>query len=139
VRRSALLVRQFRAPPLYKGAGPELTEAPAGIIDQGETAETAARREAMEETGVVLGELEPVGVVWASAGVSTERIALFLASCAIAERSQGGGKAEEDEHITVLEVPLATLRARADGGEIDDMKLLALVQSLRLKRPELFG
>ncbi|RCV52795.1 NUDIX hydrolase [Marinitenerispora sediminis] len=35
---------------------------PGGHVDPGETAEDAARREAAEEAGVVVGELAPVGV-----------------------------------------------------------------------------
>jgi len=36
---------------------------PKGIIDEGETAEQAARRECFEETGVRAGELTPIGSI----------------------------------------------------------------------------
>jgi 8-oxo-dGTP pyrophosphatase MutT (NUDIX family) len=49
-RRTALLVRLFRAPPLYRGTDPMLIEAPAGLVDDGETPHAAALREAEEET-----------------------------------------------------------------------------------------
>jgi nudix-type nucleoside diphosphatase (YffH/AdpP family) len=137
-RRSALLVRLFRAPPLYKGCDPMLVEAPAGLIDDGETAEAAARREAEEETGIVLAALEPVATAWASPGVSAERISLFLAAASFAGRGLGGGKAGEHEDITVLETPLAELAAMLDDGRVADMKLIALGQTLRLRRPDLF-
>lgn len=52
VRRTALLIRQLRAPPLHVAGEPTITEAPAGLIDPGEDAPTTARREAMEEVGV---------------------------------------------------------------------------------------
>jgi nudix-type nucleoside diphosphatase (YffH/AdpP family) len=137
-RRIGVLVRLFRPPLLYRGAGFELTEAPAGLIDPGETPEATAKREAEEEAGVVLGELERVATVWSSPGVSTEQITLFLAPCSTADRSEGGGKSGEHENITVLEVSLRALWARAEAGGIEDMKLLALVQALRIRRPELF-
>jgi nudix-type nucleoside diphosphatase (YffH/AdpP family) len=137
-RRTALLVRLFRAPPLYKGADPMLVEAPAGLIDEGEAPEAAARREALEETGVVLDVLEPVATVWSSPGVSAERITLYLAACSFAERGAGGGKAEEHEDIAVLETPLSALATMLDRGELEDMKLLVLGQALRLRRPDLF-
>ncbi len=138
-RRSVLLIRQFRAPALYKGADPQLVEAAAGLIDEGEAPEAAARREAHEETGVTLGLLERVATLWSSPGVSAERITLYLAPCRFDGRSAGGGKPDEHEHITVAEVSLSDLGGQLDRGEIEDMKLLALAQALRLRRPELFA
>ena len=139
-RRTAVLTRQDRAPPLLAGQPAQILEALAGMIDDGEDAEAAARREAAEETGLELAALEPVATAWASPGVSTERVSLFLAAFGAADRrGSGGGLAAEDEHIEVVELPLAELAARADRGELDDLKTLALVQTLRLRRPELFG
>jgi hypothetical protein len=87
---------------------------------------------------VVTGDLDPVATVWSSPGVSAERISLYLAACCFAGRGAGGGNGEH-ENIEVLEVPLAELAARLDRGEVADMKLLALAQTLRLRRPDLFG
>jgi hypothetical protein len=36
-------------------------------------------------------------------------------------------------------MPLAQLVEMAEGGTLDDLKTLALVQALRLRRPELFA
>jgi hypothetical protein len=72
-------------------------------------------------------------------GVSTEKMHMFLAEYRAASRvGAGGGLAEENEEIEVIEVPLADLAAQADRGELADLKTYALLQSLRLKRPELF-
>lgn len=139
VRRTALLIRLFRVAPLYLRLEAELEEAPAGLIDEAESQEAAARRETLEETGATVVELERVGRIWVSPGISTERITLYLAPCDAATRSAGGGASGEHENITVLETPLAELGRRACAGEIDDMKLLILVQALQLRRPELFG
>ncbi len=139
IRRKALLVRLLRVPPLYAQGLQAITEAPAGLLDPGETAEAAARREAMEETGVQLGQLEAVGSYWSTPGISTERMWLFLAPYAEGDRrGAGGGLAEEHEGIEVLEVGLDALGRMLDGGQIDDMKTLALVQALKLRRPDLF-
>jgi nudix-type nucleoside diphosphatase (YffH/AdpP family) len=136
-RRTAILVRQFRAPPFHVDGTPALVEAPAGMLDEDDP-EACARREAHEEVGLRLSRLEPVGRVWPMPGVSTERIHLFLAPYAAADRvGAGGGLAEEHENITVVEFPLADLFAMAERGELADLKTLVLVQALRLRRPEL--
>ena len=140
VRRTALLVELFRAPGLYAGGTGVLVEAIAGLIDEGETAEAAARREALEEAGVRLGELVFVGEVWTTPGISTERMSLYLAAYEAADRIAAGGGAEgEHENIKVLEVSLAELGRDLDAAAVGDMKLLALLQALRLRRPELFS
>jgi nudix-type nucleoside diphosphatase (YffH/AdpP family) len=140
VRRVALLARQPRMGPLYLGLDPYLMEAAAGIIDPGEDAGSAVRREALEELGLRLGELEPVATAWTTPGVSSERGYLFLASYSQADRvARGGGLASEQEDIEVLELPLDQLARMADEGALEDLKTLALVLTLMRRRPELFG
>jgi nudix-type nucleoside diphosphatase (YffH/AdpP family) len=139
VRRLALVIRQFRTPPCFVGTDGMILEAAAGRLE-GEDTETCARREAMEEVGVRLSELEPVARAWTMPALSTERVALFLAPYSKADRvANGGGLSEEHEEITVMEMPLAGLAAMADAGELTDLKLLLLVQTLRLRRPDCFG
>ncbi|HZK99122.1 MAG TPA: NUDIX domain-containing protein [Caulobacteraceae bacterium] len=138
-RRRALTVRLFRTPVFAATGAQGLEEACAGMIED-EAADAAVRREALEELGVALDALEAVGMVWSSPGVSTERVSLFLAPYRAADRvGAGGGVAGEHEGITVLEAPLADLAARGDAGAIADAKLLALVMTLRVRRPDLFS
>jgi nudix-type nucleoside diphosphatase (YffH/AdpP family) len=138
VRRMAVLVRQFRAPVTLKGET-EFPEPPAGLIDEGEAPEASARREAEEETGLRLRDLEPIGRFWSSPGSTTERSWLFLAGYSPADRVGDGGGADHDEHVEILEIPLGELAARADRGELHDLKLGVLVYALMRKRPELFA
>jgi nudix-type nucleoside diphosphatase (YffH/AdpP family) len=136
--RRALLVAQYRVPMLYAGETSELLEAIAGRLED-EDAQAAVRREAMEEAGVDLRELEHVATCWPSPGIMTERITLFLAPYDRADRvERGGGAANEHENVRVEEVPLAELAALADRGQLADMKTFLLVQTLRLRRPDLF-
>ena len=139
-RRVALMVKLPRAPVLFSGDSSQFPEVPAGLLDDGETPEACARREAEEEAGVTLAALEAVGHTWSMCGISTERIHLFLASYGAADRTgKGGGLAEEHENITTVEVPLSDLCAMAEAGTLADMKTLCLVQTLRLRRPDLFA
>ena len=136
--RVALIVRLFRVPAFDRFGDEAIEEACAGMIDGGEDGDTA-RREALEELGLSLGELEFVARVWPSPGVSAERVTLFLAAYKPGDRvGAGGGAADEHEGVTVVERSLAALAADADAGRIVDMKLLALVLSLRARRPRLF-
>ena len=136
--RVALIVSLLRAPPFDRIGESSTEEACAGMIEAGD-AEDTVRREALEELGVRLGDLEFVARVWPSPGVSAERASLFLAPFSPTDRiGPGGGVASEQENITVIERPLAELAAAADAGRIADHKLLTLVQTLRLRRPDLF-
>ena len=138
-RKVAILVRQFRAPVFVASGETALLEVIAGIVDEDDAVETA-RREAMEEAGVVLTTLEHVTTGWASPGVSTERMDLYLAAYRAGARTgAGGGVAAEGEDITVVEMPLSDLARMADAGEIHDVKTFALIQTLRLKHPDLFA
>lgn len=138
-RKLALLVRQFRAPVYMATKEPDLLEAIAGLIDD-EDPEATVRREAMEEAGLKLSALEPVATVWSIPGSSTERVEMFLAAYQEGDRvGDGGGLDHEHENITVVEIPLRELAGMADAGALTDMKTLALVQTLRLRKPALFG
>ena len=138
VRRTALLVRQFRAPVFHVGGPPAILEAIAGILDEDDP-EACARREAHEEVGVRLGAVEQVATVWASPGISTERMHLFLARYSPSDRiAEGGGLADEHEDIEVVEMPLRELWAMTESGEVLDHKTLTLAQALRLRHPEMF-
>ena len=139
VRRTAILVRQFRTPILYAGEDPMLIEAIAGLAE-GDDPAACARREAMEEAGLKLTAIEPIVRGWSMPGISSERMDLFLAEYSPADRvAPGGGLAAEHEEIEVIELPLGTVAEMADAGKLTDMKTLALVQTLRVRKPELFA
>lgn len=138
-RKTVLLTRQARYPVFVTGAEAELVEPCAGLIDPGESAEEAIRREAMEEIGTRLGALEKIGEVYTSPGFLTEKISLFLAEYTPDDRiAAGGGLAEENEHIEVLEWPCERLSRALVLGEIRDAKLMILTQALMRLRPALF-
>ena len=137
-RGTCIVVRQLRAPALYADPQSDLIEAIAGLTD-GEDPALAAQREAMEEAGLRLASLERIATAWSMPGISTERMDLFLAEYRETDRvAAGGGLADEHEDIEVIEMPLRDLAATIEAGREMDMKLLALLQTLRLKRAELF-
>jgi len=138
-RKVALLVQLPRAPLIAQAIEGDLLEAPAGMLGADETPEASVRREAMEETGVRLGELEPVGICWPSPGVLAERTHLFLGRYSLSDRiGPGGGLPEEHEMVSVEEKSLRELWALSTRGELRDLKTLTLLLALYARRPQLF-
>lgn len=130
-RGTVLLVRQSRPPMLFRGEAESLYEVLAGRIDPGEDAEATARREAVEECGVILGAIDLVGHFFAMPAVSTERLSLYLAPYSLADRtSAGGGLAHDHEDIEVIEMRLDDLWAKGMAA-LADMKTAILVLALR--------
>jgi nudix-type nucleoside diphosphatase (YffH/AdpP family) len=135
-RRTALLIRQFRTAAFVSAGDGFLLETIAGIIEQDGT-EESGRREAMEEAGLRLGTLEYCGRAWTTPGFSTEQMSMYLATYGAADRvATGGGIGDED--IEVVELSLRELASLADRDGLKNMTTLALVQTLRLRHPELF-
>ena len=97
VRRTAILVSQFRAPVMHVAGEQHMLEAVAGRLDD-DDAQTAARREAAEEAGSLLEGLELVATAWSMPAASTERLTLFLAPYSARSRvGEGGGLDHELE------------------------------------------
>ena len=135
--RTALFVSMPRAPVTQSGE-PDLIEAVAGRIED-EDPQACIRREALEEAGVRLTSLEPVLVAWSLPSISTERNHLFLAPFSDADRvGEGGGAAGENEAITVHALALADAWSMLETGRITDMKTVLLLQTLRIRQPQLF-
>jgi nudix-type nucleoside diphosphatase (YffH/AdpP family) len=140
-RREAVLVRQLRLPQALEGEDPMSLEIVAGMLDvAGEGPEETVRREAFEEAGLDLSHVELIAATRPSPGLSAEKVSIYLAEVdlAVARRGDGGGLDHEGEDIEVVVLPLADLAALVDRGVGLDMKTLFAVQTLRLRRPDLF-
>lgn len=136
-RRVALTVSMARTPVMLAGL-PDFLEPIAGILED-EPAD-CARREAMEEAGVRLGELTHLGQYWSIPTVVTEKIDYFLAEYRADDRiAAGGGLEEEQENITVHELPLDDLWTMVAEKRVGDGKLAITLMALRLRRPDLFS
>lgn len=110
---NVLLVRQYRGP-----VGEVTLEIPAGGIDPGESAEEAVQRELQEETGQRAGTVQRLCGFYASPGYCSEFIHLYLAK----ELSASRLRADLDEAIQVVRLPLPAALRLIDSGEIHDGK-----------------
>jgi nudix-type nucleoside diphosphatase (YffH/AdpP family) len=123
-----LLTRQFRLP-VYLNGHPDgmLLETPAGLLDD-EDAEAAIRREAQEETGVQVGQVQRLFELFMSPGSVTERVAFFAAAYTAGGAHHHAGVADEGEHIEVVELPFSRALEMVASGEIADGKTVVLLQ-----------
>jgi nudix-type nucleoside diphosphatase (YffH/AdpP family) len=133
---TVLLTRQFRYP-VYVNAHPDgmLIETAAGLLDDDDPI-TAIRREASEETGVQIGELQHVYDVYMSPGSVTERLHFYAAPYDAASRVHaGGGRADEGEEIDVLEIDFDESLGMIRDGSIQDAKTIMLLHWAAIDGP----
>lgn len=137
VRRTAVLVRQWRVPVLYAAQQRDSLEAVAGVIEN-EAPDACAHREVMEEALLKVDSLDRVFTAWTMPGLSTEFMHFYLAMYSGEARGDSRGGVDEDEDTVVVEIGLAELARMADANALPDAKTLVLLQTLRLRRPDLF-
>ena len=122
------LIENFRP-----AAARRLWEIPAGTLEQGEPLELCAARELKEETGYTALRWQKLFSFYASPGIMTEKMHLFLAW-----NLQPGPQAlEPGEDIVLREMKLMEALAMIDRGEIEDAKTIMALQWLAMHAPTL--
>ncbi len=132
-QRTVILTRQFRLPTFVNG-NPDgmMIEACAGLLDEKEP-EDCIRKETEEETGYRISQVKKVMQAYMSPGSVTEILYFFVAEYAAEMRvSEGGGLAEEQENIEVLELDFDRAYGMIASGEILDGKTIMLLQYAKL-------
>ena len=113
----------------------EIDEPAAGLLDADDP-EAAIRREAAEELGVAVGELQHVFDVYMSPGSVTELLHFYAAPYTARTRTgPGGGVAADGEDIDAVELPFAEALAMTADGRIADAKTIMLLQWAALSGP----
>jgi nudix-type nucleoside diphosphatase (YffH/AdpP family) len=137
-RDAVLLIEQWRVGPWARGDQvPWTLEAVAGRRDMAESAEATARREAVEEAGLVLGRIECCAAYYPSPGILSEFITSFVGEADLAAAGGLHGLAGEQEDIRALVVPLATALAGIGTGEINNAPLVLSLLWLARERERL--
>lgn len=132
-QQTVILTRQFRLPTFINGnESGMLIEACAGLLDK-DNPEDCIRRETEEETGYKITQVHKVFEAYMSPGSVTEILYFFVAAYTKDMKvHEGGGLEEEQEHIEVLELGIATAMDMVRNGEIKDGKTIMLLQHLKL-------
>ncbi len=125
-----MLVEQFRVGAFAAGMRPWLIECVAGIIDEGETPVDVARRETLEESGCIIGRIEPIGKFLYSTGAGSEVCHLFVGETDSTKAGGVHGLAAEHEDIKTHIVTVETAIAWLDAQTIDNAALLIAISWL---------
>lgn len=132
---TVILTKQFRMPTFINGnESGMMIEACAGLLDK-DNPEDCIRREAEEETGYKVSQVQKIFEAYMSPGSVTEILHFFIAAYAPHMKvNDGGGIAHEQEYIEVLEIPFAKAFDMIEGAEIKDAKTIMLLQYAKLHR-----
>lgn len=112
-----VLTEQFR-PGLIGTKNPWTIELPAGIIDEGEDALAAARRECLEETGVEPSTVRHLLHYFSSPGACSERLDICHAVLDLSQVARYAGLAGESEDIRTHIVSLDEAREMIASNRI---------------------
>lgn len=132
-----VLIEQFRIGALDADGGPWTLEIVAGIVEEGETPEAVIRREAAEEAGLTVHDVEKVCSVLVSPGGTSESLVVY---CGRVDASAAGGihgLGEEGEDIRVVPLALDDALAMLEDGRIRTGHTIIALQWLAVNRERL--
>jgi ADP-ribose pyrophosphatase len=112
-----VLIRQFRY-----SLGREIWELPAGSLEPGESAETAAARECEEEIALRPGRVERLASFYPTPGFCDEELIFFRVSGLLQPPADSPHKPDADEDIHAQTFTFAEARAMVERREIIDLK-----------------
>ncbi|EQC1568478.1 ADP-ribose diphosphatase [Klebsiella aerogenes] len=132
VRDEVVLVEQIRIAAYDTSESPWLLEMVAGMIEEGETVEDVARREALEEAGLEVGRTKPILSYLASPGGASERLSILVGEVDASTAKGIHGLAEENEDIRVHVVSREQAYQWVEEGKIDNAASVIALQWLQL-------
>jgi len=139
VRDRVLLVEQVRMGAIARGDDTcWFMETIAGRVDPGETPQDAARREALEEAGLEIAQMETIAEIYPTAGSSTEFFYLYLGLADLPDTITGtGGLEAEHEDIRSHLWSFEELMARVTSFDVGNAVLVTSAYYLAQNRDRL--
>jgi ADP-ribose pyrophosphatase len=122
-----VMVRQYR-----HGSQDVTLEIPGGIVDPGESPETAALRELVEETGYGARDVSPAGSLNPNPALFANRVHTFVAyGCTRVAEIQNTAMEETQVELVALD----HMRRRVRDGHIDHALVVAALYRWELEEP----
>ncbi len=138
VTEQVLLIEQIRIGAIKSKHTPWLLECIAGMTDGSEDYESVVKKEAFEEAGLNLTELEFMLSYLSSPGGTTERLYLYLAHADLSQMTTGiYGLDTEGEDIKTHIMHVDEALQRLNSGEIDNAATVISLQWLALNRDKI--
>jgi GDP-mannose pyrophosphatase NudK len=132
--KKVVLSKQFRMPMYVAGVKNGYSiEVCGGTIDENESPETSVIRETKEEVGYRISNAQKVNTVFLAPGLMREQVHLYIAEYKEEEKVyRGGGLANENEEIIVLETSFENALKMIGTQEIVDARTVMLLYHLKV-------
>ncbi|KTF10635.1 NUDIX domain-containing protein [Pseudoalteromonas sp. 10-33] len=138
VSDTVLLIEQIRIGAIKSKHSPWLLECIAGMTDGSDDYESVVKKEAYEEAGLNLTELEFMLSYLSSPGGTTERLHLYLARADLSEVESGVyGLETEGEDIKTHVLSVDDALTRLNNGEMDNAATVICMQWLALNHEKM--
>lgn len=132
-RDEVVLIEQIRIAAIETEDSPWMLELIAGMMDhENESIEEVAKREALEEAGIVVGLCKPIISYLASPGGLTEKLHVLVGQVDASTAKGVHGLAEENEDIKVHVVSREQAYKWVEEGVINNAASIIALQWLQL-------
>ena len=137
-RDEVVLIEQIRIAAIDTQDTPWMLELIAGMMDHdNESSEEVAKREAMEEAGIIVGQCKPIISYLASPGGLTEQLHILVGQVDSSTAKGVHGLAEENEDIKVHVVSREQAYQWVEEGIINNAASIIALQWLQLNHQSL--
>ena len=127
IKKEIVLIQQFRPGTISTKYGNYMDEIVAGIIDKGESPQSTAKRECLEETGCKIKKIIPIHGYFPAPGSSESFYHLFLGHIDSFEGTKIMGLENENEDIFVKSYKIKEVKQMIKEGKIlNGLTLIAL-------------
>ena len=134
---SLVFVEQMRVGVFIAGENPWLLECVAGMADENETPEQVAVREAKEEAGATVSDLEPIVSYYSSPGGMTEKIFLYCGRVDSNHIAAYAGLACEEEDIRIVVLPVVEAEKMLQQGKFNNGHTIIALQWFMMNKTAL--